>query len=51
MFFLAFSSMKPANPLSVIKLSGEALKAGQLQEIQSRNVERILKGAGTVAMG
>jgi signal transduction histidine kinase len=46
--FLGVLTHEVRNPLSVIKLSGEALKAGQLQETQSRSVARILKGAGSI---
>jgi signal transduction histidine kinase len=46
--FLGVLTHEVRNPLSVIKLSGEALKAGQLQETQSRSVERILKGARSI---
>jgi signal transduction histidine kinase len=46
--FLGVLTHEVRNPLSVIKLSGEALKAGQLREPQSRSVERILKGAGSI---
>ena len=46
--FLGVLTHEVRNPLSVIKLCGETLKAGQLQETQSRSVERILKGAGRI---
>jgi signal transduction histidine kinase len=46
--FLGVLTHEVRNPLSVIKLSSQALKAGQLQETQSRSVDRILKSAGSI---
>lgn len=46
--FLGVLTHEVRNPLSVIKLSGENLRAGQLQETQSRSVERILRGVDRI---
>ena len=43
--FLGVLTHEVRNPLNVIKLCGQMLKAGQpLEETQSRSIERILKG-------
>jgi hypothetical protein len=42
--FLGILTHEVRNPLHVIGLSGQTLKAGPLQEGQSRSVERILRG-------
>jgi signal transduction histidine kinase len=46
--FLGVLTHEVRNPLNVIKLSSETLKAGPLQEVQARCVERVLRGAGSI---
>jgi signal transduction histidine kinase len=46
--FLGVLTHEVRNPLDVIKLSSDTLKAGLLQEAQIRSVERILRGAGNI---
>src|SRR5580692_4859534 len=46
--FLGVLTHEVRNPLNIIKLSGQLLQAGPLQETHSRAVERILRGVGTL---
>ena len=46
--FLGVLTHEVRNPLNVIKLSGHTLQASQLEETQSRDVERILRGVGSI---
>ena len=46
--FLGVLTHEVRNPLNVIQLSGEILKAAGLAEAQTRCVERILRGAGSI---
>jgi len=46
--FLGVLTHEVRNPLNVIRLSGETLKTSQLDEAQSRRVERILRGVGSI---
>jgi signal transduction histidine kinase len=46
--FFGILAPEVRNPLHVIQLAAQALQAAQLQELQARSVERILKGAGTI---
>jgi signal transduction histidine kinase len=46
--FLGVLTHEVRNPLNIIRLSGETLKASQLDEAHSRRVERILRGVGSI---
>jgi len=46
--FLGVLSHEVSNPLNIIKISGQGLKATALEEAQSRSVERILRAVRTV---
>jgi signal transduction histidine kinase len=46
--FLGVLTHEVRNPLNVIRLSGETLKTSQLNEAQSRRVERILRGVSSI---
>jgi signal transduction histidine kinase len=46
--FLGVLTHEVRNPLNVIRLSGETLKTPQLDEAQSRRVERILRGVSSI---
>src|SRR5450755_425646 len=46
--FLGVLTHEVRNPLNVIKLSSETLKAGPLQEAQTRCVERVLRAAESI---
>jgi signal transduction histidine kinase len=46
--FLGVLTHEVRNPLNVIQLSGQGLKAAALEEAQSRSVERILRAVDTV---
>jgi signal transduction histidine kinase len=46
--FLGVLTHEVRNPLNVIKLSAETLKADRLRKTQSRSFERILRGAESI---